>query len=288
VWLVLAGMAAIGTTAREVIVKSVMRPGEATVVALVVAAGTASVLAPFALLAGLQVSDGSYWWSLVVSGSINAAAAVMIVRAVHTSDLSLVSPLQSTTPLFMILTGAVFLGELPSARGAGGIVLIAAGAYVLNMADRGSGLLAPVRALGADPGARLFLGVAVLYAVSGAVDKVGVLASTPLTWTFTLHLYVAVSLAAVSFAQRRAGHARAVLARAPLRLGAAGAVMAVGALAQMTALPLTLAAHVIAVKRTSVLISVVAGGVVFRERHLLQRLTGAAIMLAGLVLLSLA
>jgi drug/metabolite transporter (DMT)-like permease len=286
-WILLALTAALGTAAREALVKSAMRPGDAAVVAFIVAACTAAVVTPFALAGGLPVRTGSFWWALMVSGTINAAAAVMVARAVHVSELSLVSPLQSATPAIMVVTGALILGEAPGVAGVAGILLIVIGAYVLN-ADRAGSLLAPLRALAADPGARLFLGVAAIYAVSGAVDKVGVLASSPLTWAFALHVFISLALLLVLMLRPGPVRAGAVLRRAPLRLGAAGVVMAVGVVAQMSALTLTLAAYVIAVKRTSVLLSVVAGGVWFGERNVLQRLTGAAVMLAGFALITLA
>ena len=70
-------------------------------------------------------------------------------------------------------------------------------------------------------------------------------------------------------------------------IAVAGAAMTILAIAQMTALTLTLAAYVIAVKRTSTLFSVVLGHSLFREEGVRDRLLGAAVMLAGFVLVTL-
>ena len=50
---------------------------------------------------------------------------------------------------------------------------------------------------------------------------------------------------------------------------------------------LGLAGYVIAVKRVSILLTVLAGGLLFREEHLAVRLAAAGVILAGLVLLAL-
>jgi drug/metabolite transporter (DMT)-like permease len=287
-WILLSLVAAAGATGRETLVKSVMRTADEVPVAFVITAGCAALLLPAGLLAGGRVHAAGFWWALLVSGAINAIAAVMVARAVHVSDLSLVSPLQSTTPLFMIATGAVLLREVPDATGMAGIAVIAAGAWLLNLRHRRAALLDPFRALGRDPGARLFLGVAALYSILAAVDKVGVLASAPVLWAGAVNTFVALALGARLVATGRAGLPLRCLAAAPARLAGAAIITSIGLAAQMMALPLTLAAYVIAVKRSSVLFSVLAGRMLFGEGAFLRRLAGAAVMLAGFILLTLA
>jgi drug/metabolite transporter (DMT)-like permease len=53
----------------------------------------------------------------------------------------------------------------------------------------------------------------------------------------------------------------------------------------MTAISLTLVPHVIAIKRTSTLLSVVWGHFLFRESGFRKRLAGSAVMLAGVLLI---
>ncbi|NJL34456.1 MAG: hypothetical protein HC893_12080 [Chloroflexaceae bacterium] len=66
-----------------------------------------------------------------------------------------------------------------------------------------------------------------------------------------------------------------------------GLLNAISLAAQMTALTLTLVAYVISVKRTSTVMSVLWGGLLFKEQHLRERLLGALVMLAGVVIISL-
>jgi drug/metabolite transporter (DMT)-like permease len=285
-WVLLALTAAVATAARESLMKSVMRDGDEVVVAFLISLFTALLMLPAGIaVSGAQVGT-AFWMALLISGAINAAAAVMTARAVHVSDISLVSPLQALTPVFMIVTGVLVLREVPDLSGAAGIVVIVIGAYVLNVREPVRAVLAPFRALVREPGARLFLGVAAIYSISGVYDKVGVTASAPLVWSGSVNLFITLALGAVILARGHAGRAVDVMRRAPGRVLAASIIIAIGLAAQMTALPLTLAAYVIAVKRTSVLFSVLAGAALFRERSLLPRLTGAAIMLAGFLLIT--
>jgi drug/metabolite transporter (DMT)-like permease len=281
----LALTAALAAAGRETLVKRAMHEGDEVAIAFILTAVTAAVLLPVSVLRGAPPLGAGFATALLVSGGINAVAAVLIARAVHRSDLSLVSPLQSTTPLFMLPTGLVLLGELPDARGMAGVLVIVAGGYVLNMRDRTAPLLAPFAALAREPGARLFLLVAALFSVSAAVDKIGVLASAPLFWAGAVNAFAAGALLLGLAARQRVPHVRRVLAGAGTPIVAAGVITAVGIGAQMTALPLTLAAYVIAVKRTSVLFSVIAGRVVFGERGTRLRFVGAAVMVAGVALL---
>jgi drug/metabolite transporter (DMT)-like permease len=308
-WVLLALAAAVTTTARDVAVKSAMRPGDEPAVAFLLFAAAALLLLPLAVFTGAVRVTPPFWPALVVSGSINAAAGFMIARAFHRSDISLVAPLQSTTPLFMIPIGWMLLDERPDLTGIGGITAIVAGAYLLGLAEaRRSGpgavpadpadplpggsagprprLLAPLAALATDPGARIMIAVAALYAVSGAVDKLGVRGSTPLLWAGSLCAFAAAALALLNLRHfRRLG---SVARRAGGRLVGGGVLMAMGLAAQMMALTLAPAAYVIATKRTSILFTVAAGGLLFRERGWPRRLAGAAVMLAGFLLLALA
>jgi drug/metabolite transporter (DMT)-like permease len=56
---------------------------------------------------------------------------------------------------------------------------------------------------------------------------------------------------------------------------------------QMLAVSLTLVAHVIAIKRTSTMLSVLWGFLIFKEAEVKERLLGAGIMVAGVLLISL-
>lgn len=63
--------------------------------------------------------------------------------------------------------------------------------------------------------------------------------------------------------------------------------MAVLTLFHMIAVSMTLVAYAIAIKRTSILFTVLWGALLFKEKNFKERLIGAAIMLAGVLLITL-
>jgi drug/metabolite transporter (DMT)-like permease len=292
VWIVLALAAAVCTALRDVASKHAGRRAGAATVGLGVAAVPA-VLLGIIVLAGRPAAPGEgFWTALLISGGINAIATPLIVVALQRSDLSLVAPLTSLTPLFMLLTGAIVLGERPGPWGALGVGTIVIGAWFLALPARRQSALDPFRALLRDPGARAMLLVAFLYSISATYDKVGTQASSPLFWAAAINLVVTLVLGTLVLGARlrtrdrpQAPTADAVSALPIILL--AGLLAAIMAAAQMTALLLTLAAYVIAVKRISTLFGVLLGHSVFHERHVRQRLVGALVMLAGFSLLVL-
>lgn len=309
-WIVLTLLTAVCTALRDVASKQATRSADPVLVAFGIAAIPALALGAI-VVAGAALSGewslprAEFWLALAISGGVNAVATPLVVVALQRSDLSLVAPLTSLTPLFMLVTGVVVLGEVPGPAGVAGVVVIAIGAYLLTLSDRHTGVLAPLRALLRDPGARAMLLVAFLYSISATYDKVGTTASSPLMWAASINGVVMVALAPM--AVRRRGRMAAARgrdseshpphesagARQLRRLGPApaivlaGSLAAIAAAAQMTALMLTLAAFVIAVKRTSTLFGVLLGHSLFAESHVRERLLGAAVMLAGFILLTL-
>jgi drug/metabolite transporter (DMT)-like permease len=309
-WLLLAVITAAATAGRSASTKGAMRGTDEYTTALVLSAVAALLLAPLVVVRGLPPISAAFAWALLGSGAVNTLALVLIARAVHRSELSLVAPLLSFTPAFMLITSPLLLGEWPSVPGLLGLLAIVCGSYLLNLRHRSRGLLAPFRALLDDAGARLMLLVSFIFSLSATIDKVGVLASDPFTWGFSVQVFVALGVLPWALrARRRRRHAGLVLdphgvmvaaARAedePAEAGASprgtprllvlgGVLTGIAVVAQMTALTMTLAAYVIAVKRTSILFEVLLGRFVFGESGLRQRLLGVLVMIAGVLLIT--
>lgn len=306
-WVALALVTALFTALRDTASKEATRGMDSVTVALGIAMVPALGIGAIVLAGDPAMPTSGFLLALAISGGINAVATPLVVYSLRRSDMSLVAPLTSLTPLFMVPIAGLALGEWPSPLGVAGVLVIVAGAYLLNVSDRTAGPLAPILALARDPGARAMLAVAFLWSISATFDKVGTQASSPLLWAAALHAVVAVTLAplaARNWLQRRRDSAPATTVPTappttptatptarrrfspPVAVLLAGAFTAVAAAAQMTALTMTLAAYVIAVKRTSTLFGVFLGAALFAETRTRERLLGAAIMLAGFVLLT--
>jgi uncharacterized membrane protein len=207
------------------------------------------------------------------------------MRAIKVSDLSITIPLVTFTPLFMLITSPLILGEFPNIYGLAGIVLIVAGSYILNFKESSKGYLAPFKALVREKGPRLMLLVAFIWSITANLDKIGIQNSSVFFWPVAVNTFIAIGFIPVVLIRSK-GKTRQITTnlKTLVPIGLFHGLMIVF---QMVAVSMTLVAYVISIKRTSAVISVVLGSLVFREAGLRERLTGSIIMIAGVLLITL-
>ncbi|ABK45734.1 protein of unknown function DUF6, transmembrane [Magnetococcus marinus MC-1] len=245
------------------------------------------VLLPLLPFISVPEIGPNFWWALLGSGTINVVALLLYVQALHHSDLSLTTPMLTTTPVFLLITSPIIVGEFPSLTGVMGIVFIVLGAWLLNVQQRHIGFWAPFKALYRERGPRLMLIIAFVWSVSSNLDKVGIQNSSPLVWLLSLFAFIALgtTLAAHHFGPRESG---ADWRPHTATLWIQGGLFSAAALCQFLALELTMVPYVIAVKRTSALMAVVLGVWLLKEQGGRERMLGAAVMFAGFLLITLA
>lgn len=240
---------------------------------------TASVCLWLAVAAGPPVVlETAFWPLLAVGGAIGGFTYWLYGLALKAGDLSLALPMLAFTPLFLLVTSPVTVGEFPAPGGLCGIALVVAGAYVLNLRERRHGVLGPVKALLTNKGSRLMLAVAAIWSIGANIDKLGLTASSPLFWGAAVYGAIALALG-LGLVRKRGG--RQLTGRGVGLFCLAGFLEAVGFACQMYALPLTQVSYVIAIKRLSVVFSVLLGAAVFHEPDLRHRLPGAFLMVVG-------
>jgi uncharacterized membrane protein len=229
--------------------------------------------------------SANFWWAILISGGINLLVTPLYMRAIQMDDLSLVMPMITFTPLFLLITSPIVVGEFPSWPGLMGMVLIVLGAYGLNIGEFNKGWLQPLKALVARRGPRLMLLVAFLWSISANFDKIGMQASSPLIYSIGVLAFLTVGLTPFALRQSR-NPVQAVRGNyGPLML--LGISSGLVLLTQMFAMELTLVAYVIAIKRTSAALSVLWGALFFKEPNLQTRLPAVVIMLMGVILITI-
>ncbi|WP_305045204.1 DMT family transporter [Geoalkalibacter sp.] len=240
-------------------------------------------LLPLALPATL----GPHFWPALLAGAaLNILAAVLYMKAIAEGELSLSVPLISFTPLFLLLTSPLLLREIPGTSGILGVLLIVAGAYLLNIGQWRRGWREPIRALLRQRSARLMLAVALIWSVSANIDKIGLLNSSPLLWAIAINAAIALGMLPLMVVRRSLGRPSSALPwRSLLLVGLCGGL---ATLCQMAAISLAQVPYVIAVKRLSILFTTLAGLFLLGERGLRERLAGTLVMLAGVLVLALA
>ncbi len=283
-WLILGIFTAFFEALKDVFGKQNLKKSDEYVVAWSLSFFSVIFLIPWVIHTGIPALNSQFWVALLIGGSINAVTALLYIKAIKVSDLSLTVPLVALTPLFMLLTSPLIVGEYPSFFDYIGILLIVIGSYLLNIKDKSQGYLAPFKALLNEPGPKLMLIVAFLWSITSNFDKIGVQNSSPIFWLFSIFGTISILLLPVLL-YNTPNPSRKILKQLPM-LAAMGFFNAIGVLCQMQALTLTLVVQVIAIKRTSVLMGVLFGHFIFKEKDIQQRLLGAGIMILGVFFIS--
>lgn len=288
-WLIFGILTAFFEAVKDVFSKQNLKKNDEYVVAWSLAFFSALFLVPFLFFIKIPQLNPQlnplFWISLLIGGSINAVTAILYIKAIKLSDLSLTVPLVALTPLFMLLTSPLIVGEYPNFFDYVGIFLIVTGSYLLNIKEKSQGYLAPFKALLHEPGPKLMLIVAFLWSITSNLDKIGVQNSSPIFWLFSLFTAMSVLLLPV-LVNKTPNPSRKIMQQLPM-LATMGFVNALGVVFQMQALTMTLVVQVIAVKRTSVLMGVLFGHFIFKEKDIQQRLLGAVIMILGVFFITL-
>jgi drug/metabolite transporter (DMT)-like permease len=246
--------------------------------------GQLPFLGAWALLDQTWITDAWYWVPAVISMAMNALANVLFMRSLQLSPLSRTVPFLSLAPVFAALAGIPLLGELPEVSHWAGILLVVAGALVLNSDLSDSWW----RALTHEKGAPYMMVVALLWAASIGFDKQALPDASPASHAFLLTAGSALILLGWLFVRGNRSELRDVLA-APKALLAALIALAVAALAfQMLALQWLWIALVETLKRPFELLgSMLFGRVFFAEAITPQKLAALVLMLLGTALLAL-
>lgn len=290
-WPLLALSGAIAQAAYNTGVKAMLPRVSPSFLAGTTFLAASGTLFSLSFLAGFPPLSPGFFPAVAVTVGINLAATLLLYRALSLSDLSLCIPMLSFTPVFLIATSAIILGEIPQPAGILGIFLVAAGSYLLSAGRRSSGFTAPLGRLFRDPGIRLVLVVAFLYSISSNYDKIAVETSDPQFSSAVIFLLLGILMSAGACL----GYAgwKTPLWTTPVRrpvmllLPALGLVLALEAISINMAYTLSIVPYVISVKRLSIFFAVLFGGFILREGDFRPRAAGSLVMVAGTVLIAL-
>lgn len=284
-WFLFALLTAFFDSTKDVFSKKVLQNINEYVVTWSLVAFTAIFLIPTLFFIEIPKLGHQFWFALIAGGTLNTIAFLLFIKALKSADLSQVAPITTFTPLFLLITSPLQIGEFPNAVGFLGVVLIVIGSYVLNLKAKQSGYLAPFQSLLTEPGSRLVLFVAFIWSITANFDKIGIQNSSPIFWVLASFIWISLLITPIIFRnwQRNLQQIQQEFKTLVLM----GFFNAITVAFQMTAVNLTLVAYVIAVKRTSALFSVAYGYLVFKEKGIKARLAGSVIMVLGVVFITL-
>ncbi|MCW5880137.1 MAG: EamA family transporter [Anaerolineae bacterium] len=240
---------------------------------------------PVALTTPLALPRAA-WPVLAGSALCEVGYMVCITRAYTRGEMSLVYPMsRGSAPLWIAAGGLVMGVPLPWA-GYLGVALLVMGIYVVSLPSWGN-VHQPLRSL-AQPGAGWALAAGICIAGYSSFDKVGVTLVPPAA--YNLWTFIAMTVAALPAVWRLEGPSRVVATvRAERWRVVLGGLFVMGTyFLVLWALARAPASYVTAVRSFSILFGAVWAARVLHERFGTARAVGAALAVAGLVVIAVA
>jgi drug/metabolite transporter (DMT)-like permease len=230
--------------------------------------------------------DNTFFAAIAAALPLEIIATILYVKAIQISPLSLTMPFLALTPLYLLATSFILLGEVPSVHGMLGVFLIAAGAYLLHAGTiRKGGIFAPFKAIYQEKGSTMMMAVAAIFAFTSDLSKIAIRHSSPLFFAaFYLTAFSALFTPIALYLSRTPLSALRGKTWKYLSIGAA---LAATSLTQNFAVVMAQVSYVIAAKRTSLLFAIMFGHFMFREKNIRMRLFGGAVMVTGLIVMAL-
>lgn len=280
-WVLFALTTALALSTADALSKRALRSTDELVIVWVREGYALPPLALAFLFVPVPELDAAFWLTVAALVPLEIISLVLYIKAIRLSPLSLTVPFLALSPVFIMFIAFAFLGEVPDRSGITGILLITAGAYTLNASASKHGVLGPLKAILKEPGSLLMLVVAVIYSVTSTLGKVAVQHSSPVFFGFFYPFTLTVVLTAYLGAK---GKLPGVFSR-PATFIPIGLCTSAMVVTHFMAISMTQVAYMIAVKRMSLVFSVVYGWLLFKEEKIKERLLGSALMLAGVVMI---
>jgi uncharacterized membrane protein len=155
VWFIFAFLTALFEATKDVFSKKSLKDVDEYVVAWSLPFFALPFLLPILLFTGIPPLGERFWRALVIGGTLYAITLILYMKAIKSSDLSITVPMLTFTPLFLLITSPLIVGEFPSIFGLIGILLVVTGSYLLNITKKSHGYFAPFKALLKEKGPRI-------------------------------------------------------------------------------------------------------------------------------------
>lgn len=244
------------------------------------------LLFPLVSYLGFETMSPRFLWALLASTVLQLWVILLYFKAIKRSRISVTVPLITLTPLFMLLTSPIMLGQFPTAPGLVGIVLIVAGTYISNIKSGPNTLFAPFVSLVKNQGARYMLLVAFIWSITSNLDKIGVEETSPVYWAFAKDFVILIYLIPILLTKSEKPMKQ--LSERMWPLFSVGFFRFTSVVMQMYAIELILVPYVISIKRASTAFVILFAFFVMNEKiNFRNRMIGIVIMLTGMFIIAI-
>ena len=221
---------------------------------------------------------------LLVSGLAETVYFLGLGKAYESGDLSIVYPVARSSPVFVTIAAAVFLGETISMTGLLGIMVIFVGVYILHLKGMTrEDLVAPVRYL-MSGSSRYAIIAALGTTVYSITDKLGVTTVDPMLYSFWLGFSVTGMMTIVTLKRKGVKAIRDEFS-SPLKVSFAGLLMRGGYMLVLYAMSIAPVSYILALRQISVVLGALLGVVFLGESYGRVRIMGSLVIFIGVFIL---
>lgn len=247
---------------------------------------TAIIYSP-ALIFNQPAVQTQGWLCLLLSGLMDMTYFMSVGKAFDGGDLSVVYPLaRGTPPLLITLGGVLFLGERLTVWGLGGILLVTAGLYLVNVRSRVD-LLRPLRSL-KEKTSQLALVAGLSVSIYSVIDKVGLRYVDPFAYGYLTLLVTLLAFTPYILLTEHKGHLVTEWRANKLGIGIAGVSVLLSYFLALTAMRLSYVSYIGSVRSVNVIFVALLGALLLKEPYGATRVLASSLVFGGVLLIGLA
>ena len=249
---------------------------------LSIISGTILYSIPFLVFADFSALTLEIMLFTALCGFLLAFYGLFLGKAYGRGDLSQVYPLAKTTPLFTLILGVFVLGETVSVLALIGIFLIILGAYSIHLEDFSvKSFLQPIKSL-KHKGSIFAVMSAVFSAGNGLFSKAGLKVTAPLIFVYFSVFFLGLFYIPSCFIKK--GSVKRQFRKYGKQILKLGLLIIFAYSLIVVSLSFTQLSYVYAFRQVSILLSVIVGSVLLKEKHGKTRIVSSAIVFTGILL----
>jgi drug/metabolite transporter (DMT)-like permease len=224
------------------------------------------------------VFDGTFLTLVVARSVTDTFAEALKMHAFAHGDISLVSSFLALTPAILLLVAPLITGDSPSLVGIGGVLLVVIGSLLAVRPHSTPGWAKQKK------GVLLALGSALFFALNGCFDRLAVQRGTPVYAGFAMTTLSALFLLPIALRRSDRGDLWRFRGEFTLR----GFLEIAFMVPKLYAARLLQPSYLAATQRLTLLLTIVAGKVLFREADFGRRFAAGCLIALGVIVLACA
>ena len=211
-----------------------------------------------------------------------ACNTIIMFRAIQITPISVCMPYISFTPVFLIATDYWINGVIPAEQYWIGVFLIFVGSIVMHRELFSQGWLEPIKAIYRERGCFYMLIVGFVNSLTNPIDAKLVKMTDAFAQAFAFGIGMVIFFSILALLRK--AETGKVIKSVPWWVMLAGVLEAVALTFQLASHNYLPVAITISIKRAGIILTVLLGWLIFKEKGIGDKLIASAVMLAGAII----